>query len=143
MDKILARTKQSVANEFPSMAAVLVMPSMLIILSHRKEGIVLGLLFLAFFIYGMVLIYNKLYRKTLTFTEKNIIFKNKEFSKIETKVIEYKELKIFQIKRNLLNNLTDTGKIILKTDDYELDMVNVIKPQELKTIIETKTSKRF
>ena len=142
-ETLLAKTKQCPVLELPSIIAVLLMPLLMMLLANSKSGVVLGLLFLSFFLYWIVVIHNKLYKKTLFISDKKIIFEEKDWAKVSTSEIPCENIKDIKIKRKLINNLTDTGTLNISCTDNEYEIINIKTPEHIKSLIEQNCSKSF
>lgn len=136
MDNVKAVFKQSCLSDLPALFAVLLLPFMMAVLANGKEGVILGLLILVFFIYWIIVIYNKLYRKTLIVEDDKITFINKEYFKSYSKNINFKNIKSLKVSKTLINNLTNTGKVILTTkEDEVIEMINTVNADKLPLLI--------
>lgn len=140
MEKL--QIKQTIAPDIPAVFIVLCFPILMMVLATGKGGVIMGLLIVVFFLYWIVVIYNKLYRKTLTLDENSIIYQNKEFQKVQTINIPYSDIKYFTFQATLMNNLTKTSRVVLKTDDTTIDMVNVLDMKTLEKFLVSKNCKK-
>ncbi len=142
-ETLLARTKQCAVIELPSIIAVLLMPLFMMALANSKTGVVLGALFLGFFLYWIVIIHNKLYKKAILITDKRIIYEQKDWSRLITNEISCKNIKNIKINRKLVNNLTDTGTLTLEHGEDSFEIVNIKSPELIKMQLEKRCGKSF
>lgn len=134
-EKILAKIKQSIFLEIPSVIIVLSLPFSMIVLANRKEGVFVGFVLLAFILYGIYNIYTKLYNKTLILTDKKIIFEHKESSVVQTKEYTYDQLEQIEFVQSLYGNILNSGLMVLKFKKSEIRINSVKEFEKFKDII--------
>jgi len=137
MEQSQIYTKQIIGFDIVAIFIILLLPLVMIFFSHNKFGVFLGILFLAYITYGIVFIYNKLYRKKLIITSKNITYENKIYSKLETKIIEYSQIHSIDIKQTLFNRFINTGALTLTLKNKEeITLINILEPFKIQRAIE-------
>lgn len=137
-NKISVKTKQSLGFDIVTIIFVLIIPLSFIFFSNKTAGIFIGIVFLAFFLYGITLLYNKLYRKSLIITENGMIYEDKYFFTTDTKTIDFNEIDCVKIEQTFFNKILNIGKLILKLhNDKQIFLININDPDEIKKLIDS------
>jgi len=135
-EKIIIQTKQSLGFDILSILFVLLLPLIMIFFSNNN-GIFVGIIFLIYIVYGIVFLYNKLYRKKLVIKTTNISFEDKYYLKKNIQNIDYDEIKEILVEQELFNKLLNLGKLtIVLNDKQEISLKNIENPYSIKDSIE-------
>lgn len=135
-EKIIIQTKQSLGFDILSILFVLLLPLIMIFFSN-SNGIFVGIIFLIYIVYGIVFLYNKLYRKKLMIKATNISFEDKYYFKKNIQNIDYDEIKEILVEQELFNKLLNLGKLtIVLNDKQEISLKNIENPYSIKDSIE-------
>jgi len=135
-EKIIIQTKQSLGFDILSILFVLLLPLIMIFFSN-SNGMFVGIIFLIYIVYGIVFLYNKLYRKKLMIKATNISFEDKYYFKKNIQNIDYDEIKEILVEQELFNKLLNLGKLtIVLNDKQEISLKNIENPYSIKDSIE-------
>lgn len=131
-------TKQVLGFDVFAIAVVFILPMVLIFFSNSIGGTFIGIVFLAFIIYGVVFLYNQLYRKKLLIGKDTLLFENKCYFKTEVQTIKYNQIKNVSVEQGLFNKILNTGKLLIELDEGQtISLINIANPLEIKKIIES------
>ncbi len=132
------QTKQILGFDLFAIAFVFLLPLILIFFSNSKGGTFIGIIFLLFMIYGVVFLYNQLYRKKLIIKNEYLVYENSYYLKSEIQNIDYNDIQKISVEQGLFNKLLNTGKlVVILKDEEEISLINLSNPLKIKETIES------
>lgn len=107
---------------------VLLLPLSMIVFSNRFLGVVVGIVFLLFILYGIFEIYMKLFNKKIFITNKHIIIQENRYFNASI-YLQYALEDIINIdyKQTLMNKFCELGKLTLEIKNDQIEINNIEK----------------